>query len=343
MQPLLELRNLKTYFYTENGVVHAVNDISYQLNEGESLGVVGESGSGKSVHALSILRLVPSPPGKIVEGEIIFKGQDLLKLSNEEMRRVRGGEIAMIFQDPMSSLNPVLTIGEQINESIMLHLGFSKEQATNRTAELLDLVGIVDPKKRLDDFPHQFSGGMRQRVMIAMALSSNPQLLIADEPTTALDVTIQAQIIELVANLKEKLGMALIWITHDLGVVAGISDTIQVMYGGQIVERGPVRSVFKDTRNAYTLGLLNSLPRVDQASGTRLTAIEGVPPEMLQEPVGDPFAPRNPYATERCYTETPILKPVDNGDPKHLVAAWYDLREVAADELKRRREMKFDG
>ncbi|MEM9773848.1 MAG: ABC transporter ATP-binding protein [Chloroflexota bacterium] len=339
MQPLLEIKNLKTYFYTEDSVVHAVNGISYQLQEGESLGVVGESGSGKSVHALSILRLIASPPGRIVDGEILFNGRDLLKLSEDEMRNVRGGEIGMIFQDPMSSLNPVLTIGNQLNEAIMLHLGYTRDQASNRSAELLDLVGIIDAKNRLNDYPHQFSGGMRQRVMIAMALSTNPKLLIADEPTTALDVTIQAQIIELISDLQEKMGMALIWITHDLGVVAGIADTIQVMYGGRIVERGPVRAVFKDTRNAYTLGLLNSLPRIDQASGTRLTAIEGSPLEILHEPVGDLFAPRNPYATERCYVETPPLLPVEDGDPNHKVAAWYDLREVAADELQKRKEI----
>lgn len=343
MQPLLEVKNLKTYFYTESHVVHAVNGISYQLKEGESLGVVGESGSGKSVHALSILRLIASPPGRIVEGEIIFNGRNLLKLSEEEMRKVRGGEIGMIFQDPMSSLNPVLTIGNQLNEAIMLHLGFTKEQAAKRAADLLDLVGILDAKDRLNDYPHQFSGGMRQRVMIAMALSTNPKLLIADEPTTALDVTIQAQIIELISDLQQKLGMALIWITHDLGVVAGVADTVQVMYGGRIMERGPVRAVFKDTRHAYTLGLLNSLPRVDQPSGTRLIAIEGTPLEMLKEPIGDTFAPRNPYATERCFTETPPLQPVEGGDPDHLVAAWYDLRKVAAEELQKRKEIDFNA
>ncbi|MEM7537180.1 MAG: ABC transporter ATP-binding protein [Chloroflexota bacterium] len=340
MGTLLEVKNLKTHFYTQDGVVHAVNGVSYTLEEGETLGIVGESGSGKSVHALSMLRLIPMPPGKIVDGEVIFNGRDLLTLSEDELRSVRGKEIAMVFQDPMTSLNPVLTIGRQITEAIELHLGLDRQLSRNRAAELLDLVGIVDAARRLDDYPHQFSGGMRQRVMIAMALSCNPKLLIADEPTTALDVTIQAQIIELIKDLKKELGMAVIWITHDLGVVAGIADTIQVMYGGRIVERGPVRAVFKDTRSAYTLGLLNSLPRMDQPSGTRLLPIGGLPPDLLDPPVGDAFAPRNPYATPRCFEETPPLKPAPDGVPDHLVAAWYDLREVAADELKARREIK---
>lgn len=328
MGVLLEVKNLVTHFHTQEGVVHAVNDVSYTLNEGETLGVVGESGSGKSVHVLSMLKLIPMPPGKIEGGEVIFDGQDLLKMSDEEIRRIRGGKIAMIFQDPMTSLNPVLTIGKQITEALKLHLGMNNRQSKDRAAELLDLVGIPDARRRLGDYPHQFSGGMRQRVMIAMGLSCNPQLLIADEPTTALDVTIQAQIIELVKELKDKLGMAMIWITHDLGVVAGIADTIQVMYGGRIVERGPVRNVFKDTRNAYTRGLLESLPRLDAKEQKRLHSIEGSPPDMTIEPVGDPFAPRNPYATEKCWKETPPLRPVPDGHPEHLVAAWYDLRKV---------------
>jgi len=340
MGVLLDVRNLTTQFFTQDGVVHAVNGVSYQLQEGETLGIVGESGSGKSVHALSMLRLIPMPPGRIVAGEVLFNGRDLLKLSAEELRHVRGKEIAMVFQDPMTSLNPVLTIGRQITEAIELHLGYDRARSRKRAAELLDLVGIVDAHRRLDDYPHQFSGGMRQRVMIAMALSCNPKLLIADEPTTALDVTIQAQIVELVKGLKEEFGMAVIWITHDLGVVAGIADTIQVMYAGRIVERGPVRALFKDTRSAYTLGLLNSLPRMDQPSGARLKPIEGLPPDLLEPPVGDSFAPRNPYATERCFQETPPLRPVHQGDPQHLVAAWYDLTTAAAAELQARREVK---
>jgi len=330
MGVLLDVRNLTTRFFTQDGVVHAVNGVSYQLHEGETLGIVGESGSGKSVHVLSMLGLIPSPPGKVTGGEVIFDGRDLIKLSDAEMRQIRGKEIAMIFQDPMTSLNPVLTIGNQITEAIELHLGMNKAQSRKRAAELLDLVGIVDANRRLDDYPHQFSGGMRQRAMIAMALSCNPRLLIADEPTTALDVTIQAQIIELVKSLKQELGMAILWITHDLGVVAGIADTVQVMYGGRIAERGPVDDVFEDTRSAYTLGLLNSLPRMDQPIGTRLIPIEGLPPDLLDEPVGDPFAPRNPFATERCFVETPPLRPVEDGNPDHLVAAWYDLRPYAA-------------
>ena len=328
MGVLLEIRDLVTRFYTQDGIVYAVNGISYTLNEGETLGIVGESGSGKSVHALSILGLIPIPPGKIERGEIIFEDRDLLKLSREELRRIRGREIAMIFQDPMTSLNPVLRIGDQLTESLKLHLKMKARAAEDRAAELLDMVGIADARRRLRDYPHQFSGGMRQRVMIAMSLSCNPKLLIADEPTTALDVTIQAQIVELVKRLKDELGMAVIWITHDLGVVAGIADTVQVMYAGQIVERGPVRAVFKDTRSAYTLGLLESLPRVDRTDDGRLRQISGSPPDMHVEPSGDPFAPRNPYATPRCHDETPPLRPVEGGDPAHQVAAWYDLREV---------------
>src|SRR5688572_25997752 len=254
----MEVRDLVTRFHTQEGIVYAVNGISYKLNEGETLGVVGESGSGKSVHALSIMRLIPSPPGKVENGEVIFQGRDLLKLSNEAMRLVRGAEIAMIFQDPMTSLNPVLTIGTQITEALKLHMGMNDKEADNRAVELLTMVGIPDAGRRLKAYPHQFSGGMRQRVMIAMALSCNPKLLIADEPTTALDVTIQAQIIDLVKRLRDQLGMAMIWITHDLGVVAGIADTLQVMYGGMIVERGKSKDVFSDTRHPYTLGLRKS-------------------------------------------------------------------------------------
>ncbi|MCB0209610.1 MAG: ABC transporter ATP-binding protein [Anaerolineae bacterium] len=333
MGVLLEVKDLVVHFHTQDGVVHAVNDVTYTLNEGETLGIVGESGSGKSVHALSMLKLIPMPPGKIESGQVLFEGQDLLKMSDEEIRHIRGGKIAMVFQDPMTSLNPVLTIGKQITEALQLHLGMNDKQSKTRAGELLDMVGIPDAHRRLNDYPHQFSGGMRQRVMIAMGLSCNPQLLIADEPTTALDVTIQAQIIELVKKLKDELGMAMIWITHDLGVVAGIADTVQVMYAGRIMERGPVRAVFKDTRNAYTLGLLKSLPRLDAQKGaTRLVQISGSPPDMHVDPVGDPFAPRNPYATPRCWEERPPLRPVEDGDPDHLVAAWYDLRQAVKEK-----------
>lgn len=329
----MDVQNLVVRFYTQEGTVYAVNDISYVLNEGETLGVVGESGSGKSVHALSIMGLIPNPPGKVEGGQVFFEGRDLISLPKEQMRLVRGKEIAMIFQDPMTSLNPVLKIGTQITESLKLHLGMNNDQSRRRAAELLDLVGIPDAAKRLDDYPHQFSGGMRQRVMIAMGLSCNPKLLIADEPTTALDVTIQAQIVELIKQLKDEFNMAIIWITHDLGVVAGIADRVAVMYGGQIMEMGPTKEVFQDTRSAYTLGLLQSLPRLD-GSNQRLVSIDGSPPDMRRPPVGDPFAPRNKYATERCYEEMPPLQAVPEGHPEHMVAAWYDLRE----ELKHESE-----
>ncbi len=326
---LLDVKDLTVRFHTQEGVVYAVNGVTYKLHEGETLGVVGESGSGKSVHALSMMGLIPRPPGKIEKGEVFFEGRDLLKLTDDQMRLVRGKEIAMIFQDPMTSLNPVLTIGTQITEALRLHLGMNNSQSRKRAAELLDLVGIPDAHKRLDDYPHQFSGGMRQRVMIAMGLSCNPKLLIADEPTTALDVTIQAQIIELVKQLKDEFNMAMIWITHDLGVVAGLADTIQVMYAGRIVERGPTREVFTDTRNAYTWGLLNSLPRLDKSGGRqRLVQIEGSPPDMRIPPTGDPFAVRNPFATDRCREEIPPLLPVPEGHPEHFSANWYDLRSV---------------
>jgi len=329
---LMEVKDLVVRFYTQEGTVYAVNGVSYQLNEGETLGVVGESGSGKSVHSLAIMGLIPTPPGKVESGEVLFEGRDLLKLPKEQMRLVRGKEIAMIFQDPMTSLNPVLKIGTQITESLKLHLGMNNDQARRRAAELLDLVGIPDASKRLDDYPHQFSGGMRQRVMIAMGLSCNPKLLIADEPTTALDVTIQAQIIELIKQLKDEFNMAIVWITHDLGVVAGIADRVSVMYGGRIMEIGPTREVFQDTRSAYTQGLLDSLPRLD-GSNQRLVSIDGSPPDMRIPPKGDPFAPRNPYATERCFEEMPPLQPVEGGHPEHLAAAWYDLRkEMRNDE-----------
>ncbi len=324
---LMEVKNLVTRFYTQEGTVYAVNDVSYKLGEGETLGVVGESGSGKSVHVLSIMGLIPSPPGKVERGEVLFRGRDLLKLSQEQMRAVRGAEIAMVFQDPMTSLNPVLTIGTQITEALKLHLGMSNAEARDRAAELLAMVGIPDARKRLDNYPHQFSGGMRQRAMIAMALSCNPKLLIADEPTTALDVTIQAQILDLVRRLRDEIGMAMIWITHDLGIVAGLADTIQVMYGGMIVERGPVKEVFKDTRHPYTLGLLKSLPRLDKAGGGgRLEQIEGSPPDMRVLPKGCPFAPRCAYRIDRCTEEMPPLEPGADSPSNHLKACWVDVR-----------------
>ena len=327
MGVLMDVKDLVTRFYTQEGVVYAVNNVSYQLQEGETLGVVGESGSGKSVHALSIMRLIATPPGKIEQGEVIFHGRDLLKLSPAEMRAVRGAEIAMIFQDPMTSLNPVLTIGTQITEALKLHLGMGNREADDRAAELLSMVGIPDAKHRLKSYPHQFSGGMRQRVMIAMSLSCNPKLLIADEPTTALDVTIQAQILDLVKRLREQFGMAIIWISHDLGVVAGLADTVQVMYGGRIIERGSAEDVFGDTRHPYTLGLLKSLPRHDQRhEDERLTQIEGAPPDMRQLPPGCQFAPRCTYKLPICDEVMPPLIPGPDSDPTHLKACHVDVR-----------------
>jgi oligopeptide transport system ATP-binding protein len=324
---MMEVKDLVTRFYTQEGTVYAVNGVSYKLHEGETLGVVGESGSGKSVHVLSIMGLIPSPPGKIENGEVLFRGRDLLRLTQEEMRAVRGAEIAMVFQDPMTSLNPVLTIGTQITEALKLHLGMSEKESRDRAADLLAMVGIPDPRKRLDNYPHQFSGGMRQRAMIAMALSCNPKLLIADEPTTALDVTIQAQILDLVRRLRDEIGMAMIWITHDLGIVAGLADTIQVMYGGRIVERGPVKEVFKDTRMPYTLGLLKSLPRLDRQSHEKLIQIEGSPPDMRIEPKGCPFVPRCPYRKDVCAEVIPPLETVpDAKTADHTMACWVDVR-----------------
>ena len=316
---LLEVKDLTTQFNTEEGVVHAVDSVSYTLDEGETLGVVGESGCGKSVHALSIMRLIPIPPGKIARGNVIFRGQDLLKLSEEEMRFMRGSQIAMIFQDPMTSLNPVLTVGTQITEALKLHLNMNDHEARERAAELLDMVGIPGADKRLDDYPHQFSGGMRQRAMIAMALSCTPSILIADEPTTALDVTIQAQIIDLVKQLQEQLGMAIIWITHDLGVTAGIAQRVNVMYAGSLIEAGVVKEIYANPHHPYTVGLLGSLPRPDTPQGVELFSIKGEPPSLVGKIVGCPFAPRCTYAVERCIHEMP---PLETTEPGHLVACW---------------------
>ncbi len=282
MSRLLDVRGLETRFFTQDGVVHAVNGISYHLDEGETLAIVGESGCGKSVGVMSLLRLIPQPPGKITGGEVWFganeEHKDLLKLSDEEIRQVRGNRIAMIFQDPMTSLNPVLTIGFQVSEALMLHMGMDRSAARQRSVELLEMVGISQAANRLDDYPHQFSGGMRQRVMIAMGISCNPELLIADEPTTALDVTIQAQITDLVKRLRDEIGMAIIWITHDLGVVAGLANRMIVMYAGFIVEEAGVKELYGNPRHPYTVGLLGSLPRLDETRAHRLTSIEGLPP-----------------------------------------------------------------
>jgi peptide/nickel transport system ATP-binding protein/oligopeptide transport system ATP-binding protein len=329
--PALDVRNLVVTFDTREGLLWAVNGVSYVLQKGETLGIVGESGSGKSVHALSMLRLIKEPPGRIASGEVIFDGQDLLRLSPSALRDVRGGGIGFVFQDPMTSLNPVLTIGRQISEGIEEHQGVGHTVAMRRAAELLDLVQIADAANRLGQYPHEFSGGMRQRVMIAIALACRPSILIADEPTTALDVTVQAEIIALVKDIKRELGMSVIWITHDLGAVAGIADTIQVMYAGRILERGPVEAVFHDPRNAYTAGLLEAA-RFDASNdrGKRLRSIEGSPPDMRRPPAGDPFAPRHVHATPRCFDECPPLRQVEGSVPGHLVAAWYDWRDIAA-------------
>jgi len=325
MAKLLEVKNLKTQFFTQDGVVHAVNGISYSVDAGETVAIVGESGSGKSVGVMSLIRLIPQPPGKIVDGEVWFDGQNLLKVSEDELRQIRGNRIAMIFQDPMTSLNPVLTIGRQITEALELHLHLNKEQARQRAIKLLEMVGIPGAGSRLDDYPHQFSGGMRQRVMIAMGLSCDPQLLIADEPTTALDVTIQAQIVDLVNRLQAELGMAIIWITHDLGVVAGMAQRVLVMYSGFIVEEGLVNDIYASPRHPYTLGLLRSIPRLDLGRQKRLIPIEGLPPDLLEPPTHCPFAPRCAFVMDKCWQQNPPLAEVT---PGHKTACWVDISNV---------------
>ena len=318
---ILDIQNLHTRFFTEEGIVHAVEGVSYQLQKGETLGIVGESGCGKSVHALSIMRLIPSPPGKIVSGKIRFKGQDLLGLSEQDMRSIRGDEIAMIFQDPMTSLNPVLKVGYQIMEALKLHQHLKEDRARARAADLLSMVGIPEAEQRLDDYPHQFSGGMRQRAMIAMALSCDPSILIADEPTTSLDVTIQAQIIDLVNRLQQELGMTVIWITHDLGVIARLADRVNVMYAGRILEHGRVEDIYRDPKNPYTVGLLGSLPKPVTASSSRekLYSIPGEPPDLVGGTVGCPFRGRCEYEVERCTKEMPPLEVIEEN---HLAACW---------------------
>lgn len=318
MTHLLEVKNLVTRFYTEEGTVHAVNGISYTLNKGESLAIVGESGSGKSVGVLSIMGLIPSPPGKVEAGEVLFNGRNLLQLSRTQVRDIRGKEMAMVFQDPMTSLNPVLTISLQLTEALQRHLGMTQEVAHKRAVELLNLVGIPNAAARINNYPHQFSGGQRQRIGIAMALLCNPSLLIADEPTTALDVTIQAQIMELVGKLQQQLGMAIIWITHDLGVVAGLVEKVAVMYGGFIVEMAPVRDLYKRTSHPYTLGLLESIPTIE-GRDEQLIPIPGLPPDLLQRPNACPFAPRCRFVIDRCRTENPPLQMVT---PEHSSACW---------------------
>ena len=316
---LLNVQGLETQFKTPDGIVHAVNGVSFSLKNGETVGIVGESGSGKSVTMLSVLGLVPSPPGKVVAGTAFFHGRDLLQMNSQEIRRVRGAQISIVFQDPMTSFNPVLTIGRQITEALEAHLGLTASQVSKRAVELLDMVGIPNAKQRLNDYPHQFSGGMRQRAMIAMALACRPQILIADEPTTALDVTIQAQIVELVKGLRDEFGMAIIWITHDLGIIAGLAQRVIVMYGGYFIEETPVKELYANPRHPYSIGLLASLPRVDVGERKRLVTIDGLPPVLFEKPGFCPFSPRCKYAIPRCYHENPPLEEVE---PNHLVACW---------------------
>jgi len=328
---LLEIDDLQTHFFTSAGVVKAVDGISYNVNQGETVAVVGESGCGKSVSALSILRLVADPPGRIVGGSIRFEGRNLLKLSEDEIRNVRGKDIAMVFQEPMTSLNPVLTIGRQLTETLEQHLDMTREQAVARAIELLGMVGISDSGRRLKQYPHHFSGGMRQRVMIAMALCCEPKLIIADEPTTALDVTIQAQILELMKDLTRRLGVALIVITHNLGIVARYADRVNVMYAGRIIESGTAGDIYHRPHHPYTLALLRSVPRMDQPRQARLDPVRGQPPDLTRLDDGCAFRPRCGFATPRCAEAAPPLAPVDSG--AHIAACWQAAS--VADALKR--------
>jgi oligopeptide/dipeptide ABC transporter ATP-binding protein len=321
---LLQVENLQTQFLTSAGVVRAVDGVTYDVEEGETVALVGESGCGKSVSALSIMRLVSEPAGRIVGGKIVFQGRNLLELSEEEMREVRGRDIAMVFQEPMTSLNPVLTIGRQLTEGLEIHLGMQHDAAIARSVELLGMVGIPDPARRLTQYPHQFSGGMRQRMMIAMALACNPKLILADEPTTALDVTIQAQILELMQDLSRRLGVAMLIITHNLGVVARYADRVNVMYAGRIIERGTAREIYANPRHPYTLGLLNSVPRLDEPIRAKLDPIEGQPPDLTRLPPGCAFSPRCIFRKERCEQEAPVLEPV--GAEGHIAACWESAR-----------------
>ena len=324
---VLEVKNLRTYFYTDEGTVKAVDGLSYHVNRGECVGLVGESACGKSVSAMSVLRLIPYPPGVIVGGEIIFKGEDLLQASEERMRHIRGNRIAMVFQEPTTSLNPVLTVGRQISESLELHRGRDKKSAQSESVKLLQLVGIPDPGQRIKNHPHQFSGGMQQRIMIAMALSCDPEVLIADEPTTSLDVTVQAQLLEIIANLRANLGTAVIIITHNLGVVARYVNRVNVMYAGNLVETGPTDVIYAESKHPYTLGLLASVPRLDRRMTENLRAIRGLPPNMAHLPKGCCFAPRCDYAMAECREEKPVLEKVGQD---HYRACFYE-----AEKLKR--------
>lgn len=322
MGTLLEVKDLTTYFYTSDGIVKAVDGISYDIQEGETVSLVGESGCGKSVSALSIMRLIPNPPGRTVAGEVLFEGQDVLKMDESEVRHIRGNRIGMVFQEPMTSLNPVLTIGRQLTETLELHLKMDKKQSAERAAELLDMVGIPDAARRLKDYPHQFSGGMRQRVMIAMALSCDPRLVIADEPTTALDVTIQAQILEVLQGLSKKLGTAILMITHNLGVVARYSNRVNVMYAGRIIEKGLASDIYANPKHPYTEGLLNSVPRLDQGKKEKLQPIEGMPPDLISLPAGCPFVPRCVYSEDKCTKDYPEFTQHKGKSEPHIAACW---------------------
>lgn len=319
---LLTVNDLRVQFNTPEGTIHAVNGISFTINEGEVVAVVGESGCGKSVSVMSLLQLIPIPPGEITSGTASFLGQDLLQMSPGRLEEVRGREIGLIFQDPMTSLNPVLTLRRQLTEALIKHMGMDQSQADDRAVELMTLVGIPAPDKRLSNYPHEFSGGMRQRVMISMMLACNPSLLIADEPTTALDVTIQAQIVDLVIRMRELLGMAMIWITHDLGVVAGMADRVIVMYAGRIVEEADVYSLYERPHHPYTLALLAALPRADRARDKQLEWIAGAPPNLLVKPKGCSFAPRCKFVQEKCLTDTPELTPINE---TQKIACWVDI------------------
>ncbi|MDC3412281.1 ABC transporter ATP-binding protein [Aquibacillus sp. 3ASR75-11] len=322
--PILQVKQLHTHFFSKSGVVKAVDGVNFDIKPGETLGIVGESGSGKSITAMSIMRLIPSPPGKIVNGEVLFKGEDLLKKSEKQMRKIRGKEISMIFQDPMTSLNPVLTVEKQMIETILTHENMNKSQARERAVELMDLVGIPESRNRLKNYPHEFSGGMRQRVMIAMALACNPEVLIADEPTTALDVTIQAQILELLNKLQKELGMAIVMITHDLGVVAEVCDRVMVMYAGKPVEFTEANSLFANPKHPYTWGLMNSIPKITSKK-EKLEAIEGAPPDLRALPQGCSFAPRCKHAMEQCLTIDPSITKVE--ESHHVRCLLYEETE----------------
>jgi oligopeptide/dipeptide ABC transporter ATP-binding protein len=330
---ILEVEDLRTHFFTRDGVVRAVDGVSFHIEAGETLGIVGESGCGKSVTALSILRLIPPGQGRTVSGRVRFEGRDLLDLDERAMRAIRGNRISMIFQEPMTSLNPVLTIGRQLTEGLEIHLGMSGDDARCRAAELLGMVGIPDPARRLGQYPHQFSGGMRQRMMIAMALACDPPLVLADEPTTALDVTIQAQILELMKDLARRLGVAMLIITHNLGVVARYADRVNVMYAGRIIERATARELYGRPLHPYTLGLLRSVPRLDEPRRARLAPIDGQPPDLTRLPPGCAFAPRCAFRVERCATEVPPLEPVSGGG--HVSACWESARLQREYELAR--------